>query len=242
MPNGELKLASNKKSRKNKTYKDSQSIKYKENVRTVMRGIWIRMLSHQTDPDLHTTSPFSTKRMQYETFNLRSKGNNSIHDRSKIMRAAKFNRHSKQVTDEALHRISTTPQPWPYVVVALQSDGDKVWYDHIIHVTKKDYNSSDKEYLKLIDEDRIKCIKNLNSKYVYALGVYIFNDRTIDMELMLDSIVDDMIDKGSLNKLKCLLGLQMNIKSTAPEYYESIKDEPFFNNLGELLIKYYSEK
>lgn len=230
------------KNKRNKSRSESLAKRHRENVRRVMRNIWIRMLSFQTNPDLNTESPFSGTRINYETASLLKHATNSVHHQEKLKKAIAFNSESKKVADEAINTVMTRPQPWPYVVVALQSDQGKVWYDHIVNIPDIDYMSNSKEYMAMVDNHRRECVKGVNPRWLIAVGIYVFNDRHLDFNAIVPQIVDDMIEKGALDNLTALLGAQANIKDTAPDFYEEIKDKDFFYNVGELLVKYYTSK
>lgn len=234
---------SKKKKVRKKSYQQGLNQRDKEIINKLTRSIWIRALSFKNELKFSMEKTFSTFRRSQEALMLTTNHvRNRAHSAQATKRYADFIQKDEKFSKEATLRASRIPQPWPFVVIALQTDGDKIWYDHITKITDRDYLTNSKEYKDLVDDVRCKVLNPINDKYLMSIGVYIFNDRTIDFEDLVPQLVDDMIEQGGLNKAICLLGAQKDIRETCPEYYEEIEGTETYGNLGKLLKHYYLGK
>lgn len=237
-------MAKNKVRKKKKSGAQKSKADFHSKVNRVIRDLWVKKTSMTPKDTLFVDRPLSKQsRSMRDLLGLKMLDRRYYENgRYGLTRSISSYHLEESIASEALKISANTLQPWPFVVIALQTDGKDFWYDTLIHVTSKDYVSATREYSMLIYDTENKLIKNINEKYLIGVGTFIFNDRSIDFDAMTDQLVLELENDGCFDREKSLAGILSRIKANDPELYPSALEEASVENLGRIIKFYYKRQ
>lgn len=223
-----------KRRKKGKSGSQRSNERFFDNVNRAIKDLWLHEFSFEERMQLNVTSGFTKA---YKDYVVATVGKASKSRSSDRLRELKIS--DKQVIDKAIERANTLPQEWPYMIMAVQSNGEKVWYDTVLKINNAPQLVNSPLFIDTINMYINALLSKVKQDYLLSVGLFVFNDTSIDFDSMEEQLFNYMDKNGGTDRAICMLGIQNKFKNICPEAYAKLPEDA---SLGKLITEYYKAK